>query len=117
MRELASLGLARPALSKVGTLADVLAVALEALVAVAQHGEVAAHALSQADAHVRERAAVARAAPVVGEVDAQRRALRRWVVRERARVRTVGAAALQEGPADGDLAGVVLIGAGETTVA
>ena len=75
MRELASLCRARAFLSKVGALAHVLVCAVKALLAVAQYGEVAAHAFSDTHPHVRERAVGSRASACIREVYAQRRAL------------------------------------------
>ena len=116
MRELAALGRALAPLRKVGALAHVLPVAVEAPRAVAEHGEVAADALARADADVRERAARARAAAVVREVDAERRALGRGFVRERAGLGGVWAGALEERPADRYLGRVVLVHARKASV-
>ena len=117
VRELASLGRALALLREVRALADMLLVAIEALLAVAKHRKVAADPLSRPDADVRERAIRTCATPVVGEVHAKWRALRRRIVRERAGFGGVRAGALQEGPADGDLGGIVLVHAREATVA
>lgn len=84
VRQLASLGRADAFLGEVGALADVLVLAIKALLTVAQHGKVAAHPLARADPDVRERTAGAVAAAGVLEVDAQRGALWCRVVRERA---------------------------------
>ena len=77
VRELASLGRALALLREVRALANMLLVAIEALLAVAKHSKVAADPLSRPDADVRERAVCTRAASVVGEVHAERRAFRR----------------------------------------
>ena len=117
VRKFASLDCALAFLRKVRAFANVLLVAVDALVAVAKDGKVATDALAYADADVRERAADTGAAAVVGEVYAKWRALRRRIVRERAGFGGVRAGALQEGPADGDLGGIVLVHAREATVA
>ena len=80
MRELASLCRTAALLGEIGTLADMLLVAVQALLAVAEHGKVAADTVARADADVGEGAAWAGAAAVVGEVHAERRALWGWVV-------------------------------------
>lgn len=117
VRELAPLDRALALLRKVGALANVLLVAIEALLAVPEHGEVAADALARTYMHVRVEAVRARAAAVVGEVHTQWRALGRRVVRERARLSGVRAVALEERPADSDLVRVVLVHARKAPVA
>lgn len=109
MRELASLGVADAFLSKVGTFADVLVFAVETLLAVSQHGEVAAHAFSSAHPNMRERAVGPRASALVREVHAQRSTLRSRVMGKRASRSGVRAIPLQEGPADRNLGRIMLI--------
>ena len=94
-----------------------LLVAVETLLAIAKHSKVPANTFALTDADVWKGAVRAVAAAVVGEVHAERRALRSRVVRERAGVGGVRAGALQEGPADRDLGRVVLVHAGEAAVA
>ena len=78
--ELAPLSRALPLLREVRALADVLLGTVEALLTVSQDGEVATDTLARADADVREWTVGARAAAVVGEVHAERRALWGWIV-------------------------------------
>ena len=80
MRELASHRRTPPLLSEVRTLADVLLVAVETLLAIAKHSKVPANTFALTDADVWKGAVRAVAAAVVGEVHAERRALWGWVV-------------------------------------
>ena len=80
-----------------------LLVAIQTFFTVPEDSKIAADALTLTDANVRERAVLARAAAIVGEMHAEWRAVGRWVVREVAGVGRVGAGPLEEIPADGNL--------------
>jgi hypothetical protein len=72
----------------------VLLVTVKPLVTVSEDGKVTAHALARRHPHVRKRTALARAAAVVGEMQAERRAFGRRLVRQIAGVGVVRTVAL-----------------------
>lgn len=108
---------ALPTLCKVRTFADVLLLAVQALFTVTQHGKVTTYTRPRREMHMRERAACTSTATVIAKVHTQRCAFRNGFVRERTRLGRVRASSLQERPADSNLGRVVLIWAGEPTIA
>ena len=82
---------------------------------VSEHSKVTADALTSTHTDMREQTVVASAAPVVGKVHAERCTLRGGIVGEIASVSGVRTLALKIVPANGNLGGVVLIHASETT--
>lgn len=115
MGELASLRCTRALLREIRAFPHMLLVTVQALLAVSQNREIAAHALPRTHIHMRKGAFLARAPPLVEEMQAEGCALRGRVVREVAGIGRVRAVVLKEVPADGDLGGVVLIHACEAT--
>ncbi len=94
-----------------------LVLAVESLLAVAKHSKVTADAFTGTNTDVGEGAVAPRTPTGVGEVYAERCPLGCWIVREGTGCCGVWTGTLEEGPADGNLGGIVSVWTCQTSSA
>lgn len=92
-----------------------VALAVDSLCTVAKDCKVLADAVFLCDVDVGEETVLPCAAAAVEEVDAEGSALWSWMVREVARVCSLGTVSLHERPAERSLSGVVFIRTGQSS--
>jgi hypothetical protein len=115
--KLAALDAANPLLGEVGTFTYMTVLAVKPTSTIAKHSKVTADSSPGTNPDVGERTLLAGASTPVIEVHAEWCPFRCRIMGELTGVGSLRTVALQKFPANGDLGGVVLIGAGKTTVA
>lgn len=90
---------------------------IQALCTVPEHSEITTNAVTLANTNMRERTILPGAATVVGEVDTEGSTFRSRIMRETAGFGGIGTVALKEAPADSYLGWIVLVHAGQPTIA
>lgn len=94
-----------------------LLVTIKALGTITKNSEVTANPIPVTHTDVWEWTVITVAASIISKMYTERRALRRWVMRQLAVVGVVRTVALQEGPTDSNLRRIMLIHACQATTA